>query len=99
MSGADALSNVALRPYPAPAKDALSREDLFAQVTQLTTERRQYLRDITESTLLEDIAAGRDGVVDSIEGARAGQKEEALSQAEMTERLSKARQEVYSKLE
>ena len=93
------LAEVALRPFPAPAKDALSKEDIFAQVSQLTTERKQYLRDITEKSLLEDIEAGRDGLVDSVESAGNPQEEMVLSQAEMAEKLGKAKQDVYSKLE
>ncbi|KAF1968832.1 hypothetical protein BU23DRAFT_583040 [Bimuria novae-zelandiae CBS 107.79] len=96
MAGLDALSNVALRPWPAPEKEALSKEDIFAQVGQLTSERKQYLREITEKSLLEDIAAGRDGIVESVEEDK---KEEVLSQAEMVEKLGKARHDVYSKLE
>lgn len=99
MSGAESLSNVALRPWPAPEKEALSKEDIFAQVARLTSERKQYLRDITEKTLLEDVAAGRDGIVDSVEEAGQGKKEEVLSQAEMVEKLEKARHDVYNKLE
>jgi mediator of RNA polymerase II transcription subunit 17 len=99
MSGAHPLSTVALRPWPAPAKEALSKEDLYAQVGQLTAERKQYLRDITEKSLLEDIAAGRDGIVDSVEGAKQADKEEVLSQAEMLDRLGKARFDVFNKLE
>lgn len=99
MSGADLLSTVALRPWPAPAKEALSKEDMYAQVGQLTTERKQWLRDITEKTLLEDIAAGRDGIVQSIEGATHDAKEEVLSPAEMLEKLGKARFDVFNKLE
>ena len=103
MAPPDALAQVALRPFPAPAKDALTKEDIFAQVAQLTTERKQYLRDITEKSLLEDIAAGRDGLVDSVEsaGQSQGQDEDdvVLSHAEMMEKLGKAKQEVYSKLE
>lgn len=99
MSGADPLSTVALRPWPAPAKEALSKEDIYAQVAQLTSERKQYLRDITEKSLLDDIAAGRDGIIDSVEGGKQNEKEEVLSQAEMLEKLGKARHEVYNKLE
>ncbi|KAJ4350137.1 RNA polymerase II mediator complex subunit [Didymosphaeria variabile] len=99
MSGADSLSSVALRPWPAPAKEALSKEDLYAQVAQLTSERRQYLRDITEKTLLEDIAAGRDGIVDTVEGGKQNDKEDVTSQAEMLEKLGRARHEVFNKLD
>lgn len=99
MSGTESLSSVALRPWPAPEKEALSKEDIFTQVARLTSERKQYLREITEKTLLEDIAAGRDGVVASVEEAGQDKKEEVLTQAEMLEKLEKARHDVYSKLE
>lgn len=99
MSGADSLSTVALRPWPTPAKEALSKEDVFAQVGQLTVERKQWMRDITEQTLLDDMAAGRGGVLESVEDGKQGAKEEALSQVEMMEKLGLARMEVHNKLE
>ncbi|KAL5423521.1 hypothetical protein PMIN07_010007 [Paraphaeosphaeria minitans] len=99
MSDADPLSSVALRPWPAPAKEVLSKEDMFAQVGQLTVERKQWLRDIKEQTLLEDMEAGRDGILESVESGKQGDNEDVLSQAEMLEKLGKARFEVHNKLE
>ena len=99
MSGADPLSNVALRPWPASEKEGLNKEDIGAQIAQLLSERKLYLRDITEQSLLDDIAAGRDGIVESVESAGQDKKEEVLSKAEMLEKLGKAKQEVWGKLE
>ncbi|KAL5375394.1 hypothetical protein DPSP01_011203 [Paraphaeosphaeria sporulosa] len=99
MSGADPLSSVALRPWPAPAKEALSTEDMFAQVGQLTAERKQWMRDIKEQALLDDIAAGRDAILESVEGGKQRDQDEVLSHAAMLEKLGKARVEVHSKLE
>ncbi|KAJ4305525.1 RNA polymerase II mediator complex subunit [Kalmusia sp. IMI 367209] len=100
MSGIDPLANVVLRPWPVSAKEALTKEDLLLQVEQLATGRKQPLRDITEKVLQDDIAAGRDGLVDS-KGGEQDQKEEeeAPSSQETLEKIARTRHEVFTKLE
>ncbi|KAF2025283.1 hypothetical protein EK21DRAFT_76859 [Setomelanomma holmii] len=59
MSGAELPKDVALRPWPAIKTEKLASEDLQLQIEQLTNERG-HLRNITEKSLQEDIAAGKD---------------------------------------
>jgi mediator of RNA polymerase II transcription subunit 17 len=76
MSGPAALSDVALRPWPAPKKDELKPEELKGQIAQLTGERG-HLRDITEKSLQDEIIAGKDVTDSAAEQSdkKAGKKE------------------------
>ncbi|KAF2865881.1 subunit 17 of mediator complex-domain-containing protein [Massariosphaeria phaeospora] len=59
MSGAGTTTEVALRPWPAPVNQALSKEAIHSQIGQLAAERG-HLRGITEKALHEEIATGKD---------------------------------------
>jgi hypothetical protein len=52
MSGAEALGEVTLRPWPAPKKEGFSKQELLRQIEQLTAERG-HLRDITEESSMQ----------------------------------------------
>ena len=98
MSANNFTADVALRAWPAPAKEALSKEDILMQVTQLTTERG-HLRGITEKTLREDIDAGKHVPEDVGDGMDAVEKKEEPSMKAKIEELQRARQDMYQKLE
>lgn len=98
-AGMESLKEVTLRPWPVQKKEELSLEDLHVKVEQLTTERG-HLRDITEASLQEAIAAGKD-VPDGVSGS-AGPKQpskEAPTQQEMREQIMKAGSEMHSHVE
>ena len=99
MSGTDPLTGVTLRPWPSSKKEEPSQHDLFLKVEQLTTERG-HLRDITEESLQEDIAAGKvapDVTSNNLELGKT--QKEAPSKPEMLEQVFKAQREMYGHLE
>ena len=98
MSNADPLANVALRPWPAPAKDALSKEEISAQIHQLTNERG-HLRGITEKALQEEIDAGKSLPEDGMEGLESESKKDAPSTEERLKEIYRVRNEMHGKIE
>jgi mediator of RNA polymerase II transcription subunit 17 len=99
MSGAEALREVTLRPWPAPQKEELSPQDLLRQIEQLTTERG-HLRDITEKSLQEDIDAGKDLPDEAAEAAEPDKDEkDAPSKEERLQAVFRAHQEINGHLE
>ncbi|KAF1959567.1 mediator of RNA polymerase II transcription subunit 17 [Byssothecium circinans] len=98
MSANNLTADVTLRAWPTQAKQALSKEDILLQITQLATERG-HLRGITEKTLQEDIDAGKDVPEDIMEGTEEGEKKEEPSMKAKVEEIQRARQEMYQKLE
>jgi mediator of RNA polymerase II transcription subunit 17 len=98
MSNTDSLASITLRPWPAPAKDALSKEKLSTQIHQLTVERGN-LRGITEQALQAEIDAGKSLPEDGIEGAESESKKDGPAPEEKMEELWKKRIEMYEKLE
>lgn len=98
MSAADSLASVALRPWPAQAKEALSKDDVRSQLQQLTTERG-HLRGITEKVMQDEIDAGRNVLENSAEESQQEQKDEASLKKEKLEEIGRVRNEVLTKLE
>ncbi|KAF2644823.1 mediator of RNA polymerase II transcription subunit 17 [Massarina eburnea CBS 473.64] len=98
MSVDNPTANVTLRAWPAPAKEALGKEDIIPQIIQLTTERG-HLRGITEKTLLEDIEAGKDVPEDVMEDVETADKKEEPSLKARIEELQRAKVEMFQKLE
>jgi mediator of RNA polymerase II transcription subunit 17 len=98
MAETDSLANVALRPWPAPAKDALSKEELSAQIHQLTTERG-HLRGITEKSLQDEIDAGQSVPEDSMEGVENESKKDAPATEERLKEIYRVRNEMHTKIE
>jgi mediator of RNA polymerase II transcription subunit 17, fungi type len=98
MSNADSLANVALRPWPAPAKGALSKEELSAQIHQLTNERG-HLRGITEKALQDDIDAGKSVQEDYIGGVEHEPKKDAPAAEERLKEIYRVRNEMQAKIE
>ncbi|KAL6705797.1 RNA polymerase II mediator complex subunit [Coniothyrium glycines] len=93
------LKEVTLRPWPAQEKKELSLEELHLQVEQLTSERG-HLRDITELSLQEAIAAGKD--VPNGVSKNADQEKtikEAPSAQEAREKVFNAGRDMYGHLE
>lgn len=98
MSGAETMASVALRPWPASARDALSKEDLYQQIAQLTTERG-HLRGITEKALQDEIDAGKELPEDVMEAVEQEKKEEAPTARDKLEEIHRVRNEMATKLE
>ena len=99
MAGAKSLKDVTLRPWPPQEKEQQSQEDLLLQVHQLTTERG-HLRDITEQSLQEDIAAGENGPGDVADSVEVTEKEKSVPSAhEIREKIFDAQKDMYSHLE
>jgi len=98
MSNPESLANVALRPWPAPAKDALSKEEVSAQIHQLTTERG-HLRGITEKVLQDEINAGQSFPEDGMEGIESGSKKGAPVMEEKLKEIYRVRNEIHGKIE
>ena len=99
MSGAESLTNVTLRPWPAPKKEELSPQDLLQQVEQLANERG-HLRNVTEKSLQDEIISGKDAAEDGKE--ESDQKKETKVVASKEERLQDAfrmQQEMSSHME
>jgi mediator of RNA polymerase II transcription subunit 17 len=88
MSVNGSLTDVTLRPWPASKKEELSAEDLLLQIEQLSTERK-HLRNVTEKSLQDDIAAGTEVPEGAAEGSE--QKKEDKDAPSREERL----QEVF----
>jgi mediator of RNA polymerase II transcription subunit 17 len=99
MSGAEALGEVTLRPWPAPKKEGFSKQELLRQIEQLTTERG-HLRDITEKSLQEDIDAGKT-VPDEAAATAEAKKDDkdAPSKEERLQAVYRAQQEISGHLE
>ncbi|KAF2268101.1 hypothetical protein CC78DRAFT_530482 [Lojkania enalia] len=100
MSGARAgtVSDVALRPWPAPTKETLDRVALFNQVHQLTTERG-HLRFVTEKTLQEEIDAGKDASEDVMEGVEQEDQKPAPTKQERLQEVARAQHDMFTKVE
>jgi hypothetical protein len=98
MSNTDSLASITLRPWPAPAKDALSKEELSAQIHQLTVERGN-LRGITEQALQAEIDAGKSLPDDGIEGTPSEAKKDGPATEEKMKELWEKRTVMYEKLE
>lgn len=98
MSTTDPLAKVTLRPWPAPAKDALSKEEISAQIHQLTIERG-HLRGITEKVLQEEIDAGKSLPEDGEGGAESESKKDAPATEERLKEIYRVRNEMYGKIE
>jgi mediator of RNA polymerase II transcription subunit 17 len=99
MSGAESLTNVTLRPWPAQKKEELSPQDLLEQVEQLANERG-HLRNVTEKSLQDEIISGKDAAEDGKE--ESDQKKETKVVASKEERLQDAfrmQQEMSSHME
>lgn len=97
MSTTNVTTDVALRAWPAPKKEALDIEDILAQVSQLTTERG-HLRGITEQSLQDEIAAGKDEPGVAADDLEEKDKPEP-SMKEKLEEIHIARIEMLRKLE
>ncbi|KAF2016290.1 hypothetical protein BU24DRAFT_492405 [Aaosphaeria arxii CBS 175.79] len=95
-------STVALRPWPAPAKDETSFEHVFDQVHRLALQRG-HLRSVTEKGLQEEIDAGQDIAGDIIEGVEkedgAEDKKSAQTREERRVQVIETRMEMHKKLE
>ncbi|KAH7380639.1 subunit 17 of mediator complex-domain-containing protein [Pyrenochaeta sp. MPI-SDFR-AT-0127] len=99
MAGTESLKEVTLRPWPSQQKEEQSQQDLLQQIHQLTLERG-HLRDITESSLQEEINAGKNIPGEATDGARKADKEnETPSKQEMLEKIFNAQREMHSHLE
>jgi mediator of RNA polymerase II transcription subunit 17 len=98
MSNTDSLASITLRPWPAPAKDALSKEEISAQIHQLTVERGN-LRGITEQALQVEIDAGKSLPEDGIEGVERESKKDGPATEERLKEIWEARNEMYGKIE
>ncbi len=96
MAGTESLKDVTLRPWPPQKKEQQSQQDLQLQIHQLTTERG-HIRDITEQSLQEDIATGKN-VPDEATESKDKEKQAPTSQ-EMREKIFNAQKEMYSHLE
>ena len=83
MSEGDDLRNVALRPWPTQKKEKLDPDDLNAQVNQLAQERG-FLNAITEESLQEEIATGKDVTDTGEEDAQT--REERLKELQIASR-------------
>lgn len=94
----ESLKDVTLRPWPAPKSEELSQQDLYQQIEQLTAERG-HLRDITEASLQEDIAAGKD-VPGTVEKAQSGKDEkDTLAKQTTPEKVLNMQKEMFGHLE
>ena len=99
MPGNESLSDVALRPWPAAAKDELNAEDLMRQVEQLTAERG-HLRNITEKSLQDDVIAGKDNPDDAKKGEEdETEMKDAPSKAQQQQDVIRMQQEMYNQME
>ncbi|KAF2661232.1 hypothetical protein K491DRAFT_587871 [Lophiostoma macrostomum CBS 122681] len=98
MSGLDSLTNVALRPWPAPKKERLEPEDLLSQVEQLARERG-FLRYVTEESLQEEIATGKDVTQQAAEDDEPGTQKESQTREDRLKELGTAKNELTTELE
>ena len=98
MSGAGSTTNVALRPWPAPTKEALSGDDLFNKVFQLTQERG-HLRGTTEKSLQDEIDAGKHATGEVMEGVEQNQKKDAPTKEDRLEEIGRQRREMFTQIE
>ncbi|KAH3907560.1 mediator of RNA polymerase II transcription subunit 17 [Parastagonospora nodorum] len=99
MSGYESLADVTLRPWPAAKKEELSPQDLLLQIEQLGTERG-HLRDVTEKSLQEDMAAGK-GASEEAAGSleQKKKKKDATSREERLQEVLKAQHEMCMHME
>ncbi|PSN66918.1 hypothetical protein BS50DRAFT_493640 [Corynespora cassiicola Philippines] len=98
MSAAGSTTNVALRPWPASKKDELTKDELLAQIGQLTVERG-HLRDITEKTLQGEVDAGKHVPEESLEGVEQADKKDAAATKDRLEEIQRVRHEMWAKLQ
>lgn len=98
MSAAGSTTNVALRPWPASKKDELTKDELLAQIGQLTVERG-HLRDITEKTLQGEVDAGKHVPEESLEGVDQADKKDAAATKDRLEEIQRVRHEMWAKLQ
>ena len=98
MSGADSLMDVALRPWPAQNKEKLEPQDLLNQVEQLARERG-FFRYITEESLQEEIATGKDATHHVAEDLEQGTQKESQTKEDRLKELGMARNELAAELQ
>lgn len=99
MPGAESLTNVTLRPWPTSKKEELGSQDLLQQVEQLANERG-HLRNVTEKSLREDIAAGIDASVETTSDSEGKKdKKDAPSKEERLQDVFRMQQEMSSHME
>lgn len=99
MPGADSLTHVTLRPWPTSKKEELGPQDLLQQVEQLANERG-HLRNVTEKSLREDIAAGKDTPAEEASDAEEKKdKKDAPSKEERLQDVFRMQQEMSSHME
>lgn len=91
------MGDVALRPWPASKKEKLSSQDIVQQIEQLTLERG-HLRDITEKSLQDDIAAGKDAP-ETITSEKKEEKKEKQTKDERLQDVFRAQQEMINHME
>jgi len=99
MSGYESLADVTLWPWPAAQKEELSPQDLLLQIEQLGTERG-HLRDVTENSLQEEMAAGKGALEQAAGGLeQKTKKRDATSREERLQEVLKAQQEMCMHME
>lgn len=99
MSGAESLTNVTLRPWPAPKKEELAPQDLLQQVEQLANERG-HLRNVTEKSLQDEIILGKDVSEDANDGLEEKKEKKVVpSKEERLQDVFRMQQEMSSHME
>jgi mediator of RNA polymerase II transcription subunit 17 len=98
MSGAGTTTTVALRPWPAPKKEAIPPPELFSRLHQLTNERG-HLRSITEKSLQDDIDTGKDVTEDIVQGIDQSLVKDAPTKQESVQEITQKQQQMISALE
>lgn len=99
MSGYESLADVTLRPWPAAKKEELSPQDLLLQIEQLGTERG-HLRDVTENSLQEEMAAGKFASEEAVGGLEQNKKKrDATSREERLQEVLMAQHEMCMHME
>jgi mediator of RNA polymerase II transcription subunit 17 len=98
MSGIGTTTSVALRPWPAPKKEAIPPPELFSRLHQLTNERG-HLRSITEKSLQDDINTGKDDAEDVLEGVEQNPTKDAPTKQESMQEITQKQQQMISALE
>ncbi|KAF2473112.1 uncharacterized protein BDR25DRAFT_332783 [Lindgomyces ingoldianus] len=100
MSASGSFTNVALRPWPAPAREKLTPVEIHAQIAQLTTERG-HLRYITEDSLQNEIDTGTDPskAASAKEGVVQVEQNAAPTRQERLVEIQRTGQAMFSRLE
>jgi mediator of RNA polymerase II transcription subunit 17 len=98
MSDTDSMTNVALRPWPAPSAGVFSKEDLSAQIHQLTNERG-HLRGITEKILQDEIDAGKSVPEDAMDESETETKRDVSVPEEKLKEIYRVKHEMQTKIE